>query len=54
MYVFWVIYSNLNFSLVGFWGEGFVLIFLGHSVQQLDMGSQFPDQGLNPGQKPNP
>ena len=25
------------------------LSFFGHSVQQLDMQSQFPDQGLNPG-----
>ena len=26
-----------------------IFFFLGHSVQQLDVGSQFPDQGLNPG-----
>ena len=28
---------------------GFFCLFVGHSVYQLDVGSQFPNQGLNPG-----
>ena len=26
----------------------FLFIYFGHGVQWLDVGSQFPDQGLNP------
>lgn len=30
---------------------GFFCLFVGHSVYQLDVGSQFPNQGLNPGRR---
>ena len=33
---------------------GFCFVFFGCLVQQLDVGSQFPDQGLNPGHSAEP